>query len=446
MRALVYGFGVTGKASAVYLTGRGDDVVVIDDVASEQTSAQVAAIGARLASPDDLDRIVSQVDLVVPSPGIAARHPLFGRAEAAGVEVVSEIELGARAWSARLEPRPTLVAVTGTNGKTTVTTLVAHLLESSGRRAVTAGNIGRPLIEAADADVEVIVVEVSSFQLAHTVSLHPKVSCWLNLAADHLDWHPSMQHYAQAKARVWARQGIGDTAVVNADDPVVAGAASTVPPGVALQWFSVRASADFCLSDGWLVGPAGPLVAVRSLPRAFPHDQANALAAAAVALAAGATTDGVATGLASAPQLPHRVSFVARAGGVSWYDDSKATTPASVLAAVTGFGSVVLIAGGRNKGLDLSVLAEAVPPVRAAIAIGEAAPEVQRALQPLVEVRAAKSMAEAVELAEALAAPGDAVVLSPGCASFDWYENYAARGDDFAAVVRRRLEKRSSAC
>jgi UDP-N-acetylmuramoylalanine--D-glutamate ligase len=182
-------------------------------------------------------------------------------------------------------------------------------------------------------------------------------------------------------------------------------------------------------------------VAVAELPRALPHDVSNALAAAAVALSAGAGLEACRQALAEAPALPHRVELVAQAEGVSWYDDSKATTPASVLAAVAGFDSVVLIAGGRNKGLDLGALAGAVPPVKAAVAIGEAAGEVVEALSPLVDVKEAATMQEAVEQAARLARPGDAVILSPGCASFDWYRSYAARGEDFAAAVRELMDK-----
>ncbi|MGH9058446.1 MAG: glutamate ligase domain-containing protein, partial [Acidimicrobiales bacterium] len=189
-----------------------------------------------------------------------------------------------------------------------------------------------------------------------------------------------------------------------------------------------------------LYGPDGtPILAVDRLPRALPHDRANALAAAAVAMAAGADAPAAAAALASAPGLPHRVELVADADGVRWYDDSKATTPASVLAACAGLPSVVLIAGGRNKGLDLGPLAGTVPPVHSVVAIGESAAEVHAAFAGRVPVQEAARMAEAVRLADGLARSGDAVLLSPGCASFDWYPSYAARGDEFAAQVRARL-------
>jgi UDP-N-acetylmuramoylalanine--D-glutamate ligase len=340
-----------------------------------------------------------------------------------------------------------VAAITGTNGKTTVTTLVAAMLRASGRRAVAAGNIGVPLIEAVRSDAEVAVAEVSSFQLQFTETFRPAVSCWLNLAPDHLDWHPSLAHYRDAKARIWANQRHGDTAVVNADDAVVSSAARDIPQGVRVLSFGMRQDADFHQEGDHLAGPdGGTLLPIRDLPRALPHDVANALAAAAVALSAGATPAGCRQGLVGTPLLPHRVSLVAEGAGVRWYDDSKATTPASVLAAVAGFPSVVLIAGGRNKGLDLRALAATVPPVRAVVAIGEAAPEVEAAFAGLVPVRSAGTMDAAVGAAASVARPGDAVLLSPGCASFDWYTSYAARGEHFASLVSRHIETRERAC
>ena len=275
------------------------------------------------------------------------------------------------------------------------------------------------------------MAEVSSFQLQFTEAFRPLVSCWLNLAPDHLDWHPDMAHYAAAKARIWAAQSHGDVAVVNADDPAVMAAAGRVPAGVRVVTFSGTGDADFAVQrrtarPDRLVGPDGlDLIGIDELPRRLPLDLANGLAAAATALMAGATLEGCREGLRQFTGLPHRVELVADADGVRWYDDSKATTPASVLAALAGFDSVVLIAGGRNKGLDLSVLGHAVPPVRAVVAIGEMAADIEAAFGARVPVVTASSMAGAVGAAEQLAQPGDAVLLSPGCASFDWYRSYA---------------------
>jgi UDP-N-acetylmuramoylalanine--D-glutamate ligase len=309
---------------------------------------------------------------------------------------------------------------------------------------VAAGNIGTPLVEAAGAGAEVVVAEVSSFQLQFTAAFRPAVSAWLNLSPDHLDWHPSLEHYAAAKARLWAAQGPGDVAVLNADDPAVMAAAASVgdgvPAGVRRVTFSLS-DGDFTVRDGRLVGP-GPsdIVAVNQLWRAFPHDIANALAATAAALSAGAAVDGCRSALQEFQTLPHRVERIGEAGGVQWVDDSKATTPASVLAGVAGFDSVVLIAGGRNKGLDLSPLAAAAPPVRAVVAMGEAAGDIRAVFAGRVPVTVVGTMEEAVDAAADTAVAGDTVLLSPGCASFDHYEGYAARGRHFTEVVRRRIE------
>lgn len=423
------GFGVTGRAVADHLVGTGARVLVVDDGGGDTLALDVAAFGARLGTVDD----VADADLVVASPGVPPGHPVHAAAAAAGVPVVSEVEL---AWRAAA-PGTRFVAVTGTNGKTTVTTLVAAILVAGGVRAVAAGNIGLPLVTAVATRPEVVVAEVSSFQLQHTVDFRPDVAVWLNLAEDHLDWHPTMAHYAAAKARIWANQGPGQVAVVNAEDPAVAEAASGAPGRVVTFGLEVG---DWTVADGVLRGPGGAVVAVADLPRALPHDVANALAALAAASAAGAGPDALRAGVTGFQGLPHRVQLVGEAGGVRYYDDSKATTPASVRAALRGFESVVLIAGGRNKGLDLRSLAGEGGRVRAVVAIGEAAEEVVAAFAGTAPVTVAPSMVGAVAAAAATARPGDVVLLSPGCASFDWYRNYAERGDDFAACVRALKE------
>jgi UDP-N-acetylmuramoylalanine--D-glutamate ligase len=305
--------------------------------------------------------------------------------------------------------------------------------------AVAAGNIGVPLVEAVAGPADVFVVEVSSFQLELTDSFHPAVAVWLNLAPDHLDWHPDLESYGRAKARIWARQADGDTAVVNAEDPGVLRWAAGAPAKVVTFGLG---TADFAVVDGILRTADGEeLVPVSALRRALPHDVANALAASAAALSAGATLDGVREVLRRWEGFPHRVTLVGDAGGVQWYDDSKATNPHAALAALRGFESVVLVAGGRNKGLDLSVLAEAADRVRAVVAIGEAASEVAAAFEGVRPVTVAGSMDEAVRAALAAARPGDSVLLSPGCASFDWYRSYGERGDDFRRAVRELQEE-----
>lgn len=434
-RALVLGFGRSGEAVARHLLERGATVTVVDDAPGPAARVTAAGLGLEVVEhppEDDLALLVVRTDVVVPSPGVPAAHPVFALARTAGVPVRGEVELAAE-WST-----VPLVAVTGTNGKTTVTSLIADMLAASGVRSMAAGNIGLPLCETAGAEVDVVVAEVSSFQLAYSESFHPAVAVWLNLAADHLDWHADLGSYVAAKARIWARQEAGDVAIVNADDPVVMAEAARAPSSVVT--FGLRQFADFGVTDGWLRGPGGPLVEVARLPRALPHDLSNALAAAAAALAAGASPEGVAAVLTAFGGLPHRLTLVGYGGGVRWYDDSKATNPHATVAAVGGFESVVLIAGGRNKGLDLSALTQVADRIRAVVAIGEAAPQITAAFAGVRPVSVAPTMTDAVAMASAAAQSGDAVLLSPGCASFDWYRSYNERGDDFARAVHVLLE------
>jgi UDP-N-acetylmuramoylalanine--D-glutamate ligase len=422
------------------LAERGYEVVATDDepgAAAHQRAEELAPLGVTVVDRPDAARLaelVTGAGLVVPSPGVPPRHLVFALAAERGVPVVGEVELGSR-WT----DRP-LVAVTGTNGKTTVTGLVTAMLVASGTSALAAGNIGVPLVEAVAGTADVFVVEVSSFQLALTHEFHPAVAVWLNLAPDHLDWHPDLESYGRAKSRIWARQDSGDTAVVNADEAGVMRWASGAPGKVVT--FGLAAAADYRVVDGVLRTAEGDdLLPLASLQRALPHDVANALAASAAALAAGAGLDGVRDALRRWEGMPHRVTLVGDAGGVHWYDDSKATNPHAALAALRGFDSVVLVAGGRNKGLDLSVLAEASDHVRAVVAIGEAAGEVEAAFRGVRPVTVAASMDEAVRAALAAAHPGDSVLLSPGCASFDWYRSYADRGDDFRRAVGELQEE-----
>jgi len=444
-RALVVGLGRSGQAVARHLLVRGATVVAIDDAPGDDARVAAAALGVQLIerpSVDVLAGLVVRVDVVVPSPGVPASHLVHSLARAAGVPVRGEVELASR-WS--ICP---LVAVTGTNGKTTVTSLVAEMLVASGIPSIAAGNIGLPLSDAvANEDLKVVVAEVSSFQLAFAESFRPVVSVWLNFAPDHLDWHGDVEAYVAAKARIWANQGPADVAVVNADDPVVMAQVATAPArvvtfGLGLGLGPAPAQADFTVADGWLRGPEGPLLEVAALPRALPHDLSNSLAASAAALAAGATVEGVRAGLTGFAPLPHRLTLVAYAGGVRWYDDSKATNPHAAVAAVRGFESVVLLAGGRNKGLDLAALSEVADRLRAVVAIGEAAPQVTAAFEGRTPVHPAASMVDAVAAAADASRPGDVVLLSPGCASFDWYRSYAERGDDFASAVHALLEAR----
>ncbi|CAB4593606.1 unannotated protein [freshwater metagenome] len=433
--ALVFGFGITGRAVATALASRGIAVVAVDEHPTDAIRAEAASMGVELVespSPQDLTRLVSGCDLVVPSPGIPESHPVFALAQAAGVVIESEFDLADR-WDSR-----PIVAITGTDGKTTVTTMVTAMLLASGVRAIACGNTETPLVEAiADPDTEVFVVEASSFRLATTRWFQPSVAVWLNFAPDHLDAHVSLASYESAKASIWENLNAATgVAVASATDPVVL--ANRNPELSTVTFGGAGTDADATVSNGFLCLPDGTqLVAIEELPRSFPHDITNALAASVAASAAGATVEGIRHTLRSFKGLHHRVEYVGEVNGVHWYDDSKATTPHAVETALQAFDSVVLLAGGRNKGLDLSVLGAHVPPVRAVVAIGEAAVEVSNAFQGRCEVRLVEtSITDAVAAASELSQVGDVVLLSPGCASFDWFTSYGERGDRFAAAVR----------
>jgi UDP-N-acetylmuramoylalanine--D-glutamate ligase len=437
VKALVLGLAITNEAVVRQVEKRGGTVVVLDDRPSDATRERALALGVELQSTADIDpaTMVAAVDVVLPSPGVPIAHPVIAAAEAAGVPVWSEFELAAR-W----DDRP-VIAVTGTNGKTTVTELLASMFTAAGRTVALAGNNDVPLVDALDDPaVEWFVVEASSFRLQFTERFRPRVAVWLNLSPDHLDWHPTLEHYAEAKFRMWANQSADDVAVANADDPEVLAWSARAPGRVVTFTTNPASTTGYRIADGALRTPDGDVIAeVERLPRRLPHDLANALAAAAGALEAGIDAASVRSVLERFEGLPHRVQLVGDAGGVRWYDDSKATTPASVLAGVSGFDSAVLIAGGRNKGLDLGVLSSLAPQLRAVVAIGESAPLVTDAFAATgVPVVTGTSMDDAVARAAELAEPGDAVVLSPGCASYDWYRNYGERGDDFARAVRER--------
>jgi len=447
-RVAVVGLGVTGDAVVRWARGRGDDVVLVDDrpdAVADDRLASARALGVDLrATPTGaaLDAFVAGLDLLVPSPGVPERHPLLVAASRAGVPIRGEVDLGAELLAASDRM---LVAVTGTNGKTTVTELTVAMLEASGVPAVAAGNIGVPLLDEARDEgapvARVVVAEVSSFQLTTTTDhFGPHAAAILNVADDHLDWHRTFAGYAAAKARIFAAQGPDDLVVYNADDPVVAALVADAPGRT--RAFSVveGAAAGFrvvtTVNGRVLVAADGTeLAAVDDLAATAPHDLANALASAALALEVGANAAGVGAALRDFARGPHRLHEVATIDGVRYVDDSKATNVHAALAAVRSFPRVVLIAGGRNKGLDLSGLGAAHDHVVAVVAIGDAAGEVEDAFRGVRPVTRAASMSEAVRAAADAATVGDVVLLSPACASFDWYRSYGERGDDFVRVV-----------
>jgi UDP-N-acetylmuramoylalanine--D-glutamate ligase len=443
-RVLILGLAKTGQETTAVLRRENVAVTVVEEQPSgpdyERRAAVARASGATVLDGvprRGWDTVVADFELVIPSPGVRPDHPALVAARTHDVPIRSEIELAA----ARIDAP--IVAVTGTNGKTTVTSLITAMLLASGRRAVAAGNIGTPLIHYAgagpDTGVDVVVAEVSSFQLEFIERFRPDVAVLLAVADDHLDWHGSFRAYVEAKARIFSTQRSDDVLVYDADDSVASTlAARAVSRRVAVS-LQPGCQPAARVVDGQLLDPSGAsLVAVASLARALPHDLSNSLAAACAALEAGATRKGVASALSSFRTLPHRVALVGEARGVKYYDDSKATNPHAALHAISGFDSVVLLAGGRNKDLDLGVLATVSDRIRAVVAFGEAAPDVEKVFAGTRPVVRADSMNAVVRAGAAFAQPGDAVLLSPACASWDWYPGgYEARGDDFAAEVAR---------
>lgn len=447
-RLLLAGFGAANQAVARALRRsalESLELLAFDDKPTSKNLAAAEHLSVDLVeTPDEktLKQLLAAAEAVVPTPGMPDSHQLFELLSQQ--TVLSEYDI-----FAALDDRQ-FAAVTGTNGKTTVTELAREMLCKSGIKTVTAGNTDIALTAASlNSQTEFFVVEASSFQLRHTKNFQPRAAVWLNFTPDHLDVHRSLQSYEDSKALVWGcSQGnplIGSGgAIANADDPVVS---KRAPDGAV--FFGSAAEADFSLSDGWLMAEGERFIQVAELPRNRPHDLANALAATALTLASGGNLAATAEVLRNFEGLPHRLQLVAEGGGIKWYNDSKATTPHATAAALRGFKSVVLIAGGRNKGLDLTPLALAasgaennpVPSrVRAVVAIGETAPEIGLLFAKDCPVTTASSMSQAVAAAAELSNSGDAVLLSPACASYDWYSDYKQRGDDFTREARAIAE------
>jgi UDP-N-acetylmuramoylalanine--D-glutamate ligase len=414
-------------------------VCLADDADTPEIRAAAAGLGLDLVVAPDPTSALDGVDLLAPAPGLPERHPTILEALSRGVPVRSEIDLAYEWEQARPGgPRP-MVAITGTDGKTSTTELAAAMLRAGGWSAAVAGNTDVPLVAAIDDDVDVFVVECSSFRLRFTNCFRAEASVWLNLAPDHQNWHPDMDAYEASKARLWRHVRPDDVAVGNAGDATVMRNLAQV--SCRQRTFAAEA-ADYHVADGLLVGPGGPIATVSSMRRSLPHDCTNALAASALVLETGLADEAaVAAALAEFRGPPHRIELVAEADGIAWYDDSKATSPHAALAAIRSFASVVLLAGGRNKGLDLRELAEGAGHVRAVVAFGEARHEVAAAFTGHRPVLVADSFEHAVELGSDTARPGDVVLLSPACASFDTHRNYGERGDDFARLVRQRLDQ-----
>ncbi|NND74412.1 MAG: UDP-N-acetylmuramoyl-L-alanine--D-glutamate ligase [Ilumatobacter sp.] len=434
-RTLVYGLAVAGASTVRALRRHGHTVVVVEDVVDEPRLARAAELDVELVdgATADLDRLLADCSLLCPSPGVPEAHPVIDAAQRLGVPIVSEIELAYR-WEQERPggPRP-MLAVTGTDGKTTTTKLAVAMLAAAGVRSVDAGNTDTPLVDAIEQDLDAFVVECSSFRLAWTPTFRAEGAVWLNLQPDHLNWHRSLESYEAAKARIFVNQRPTDVAIGFADDPAVMGHVATAPGRAVTFGF---AAADYHVADDALTGPGGVITTQASMRRALPHDVTNALAAAALVLETGlADTDAIRAALATFTGPPHRLEQLGTWGGVGWYNDSKATTPHAAAAAIRSFDRIVLIAGGADKGVDLAPMAAASDRLVGVIAIGTTASAIAATFAGVPRVEVAGTLERAVEIAQHWAVAGDTVLLSPGCASLDQFRSFEARGDAFRALV-----------
>ena len=429
MTTLVVGLATSGLAVVDALLVDGAPVRAVD-VRPDLPEADVlrrrgadVRLGAHDASQLD------GVDLVVTSPGVAERTPILAWALERRIPVRSELEFGARRTDAAM------IAVTGTNGKSTTTELVASMLRAGGRDAVACGNIGYPLTTAAAAGHDALAVEASSFQLRFCDAFAPRVSVLLNLAPDHLDWHGSFEAYGDAKSRIYAHQGADDVHIGNRDDADAA--ARSAAAACRIVWF--RSGPPGAGEVGWdgdvLVGRLDGEQRLVDLPSGGPSWREDVAAAAAACLAFGIPAGAVAEGARTMRRLPHRGETVAEVGGVAFVDDSKATNVHAALAALRGRDRVVLIAGGVAKGVDLSPLLATIDALDGVVAIGEAADELAEVFGGRAPVRLAASIEEAVAEGYALARPGGTVLLAPACASWDMFRDYAERGERFRAAA-----------
>jgi len=440
---VVVGAARSGIAAAELLARRGAIVTLTESRTAFEAADRLRAAGVTLELGGHEAATLAGADLIVVSPGVSLDQPVFDEARGNDVECIGELELASR-WV-----RGPIVAITGTKGKSTTTTLVGRVLQSAGRRVLVGGNIGVPLSAQVDDSTEdtIHVVETSSFQLETTSTFHPWIAAWLNFADDHLDRHPTVDAYAQAKARIFANQTTEDWAVLNADDPVVVKQGSSTAARRVRFSLEGNIADGFIVDDDWIVRRTGtdverliPLGAVELTGR---HMLNNVLAAAAITHVAGARPPHMVEALRGFQGLEHVMEPVADIKGVQFVNDSKATNVEAAMRSIESFDRrVVAIVGGRYKGGDFWELAE---PVAAhggqVIAIGEAAPLVRDALSGEVPVMMAGSMREAVERGYEAARPDGVVLLAPACSSFDWFRDYAERGRVFKEEVLRLKER-----
>jgi len=447
-QVLVVGLARTGIATALFCAERGAHVTATEarpESEIAETAAKLRAAGVTLELGGHRSETFTEKDLIVPSPGVPPMMPALAAARAIGIPVWSEIELAWRFLRGRL------ICITGSNGKTTTTSLIGHILEAAGFPVQVAGNIGTPLISRVDisSDASFTVVEASSFQLESISAFRPDIAVLLNLTPDHLDRHGSIEAYSRAKARMFENQAAGDAAVINAEDAI---APQYAPAEPRLFWFSrLKRVANGCYLRGDEIvfrceGAETVLLERKHIGLRGSHNLENVLAAACAARLAGAEPAAIAEGVRTFAGVEHRIEYVATISGVEYYNDSKATNVDATLKALDAFpGNVLVILGGKDKGSDYRILRQTLRShARMALLIGSAADKIEAELAGVIPVERADTMARAVEIASRHAKTGDIVLLAPACASFDQFENYEHRGRVFKQLVRE-LEKKHAA-
>jgi UDP-N-acetylmuramoylalanine--D-glutamate ligase len=439
-KILVIGLARTGVATSLFCARHSAQVSAADTRAESElaeSAAKLREANVSLNLGGYAENILDGQELVVPSPGVPADSEILKAARARKISIWSEIELADRFLNGRL------IGITGSNGKTTTTSLIEHILKNANFSTLLAGNIGTPLIDVVEktTDQTVTVAELSSFQLELIETFRPNISLFLNLSPDHLDRHGSMEAYAAAKVRIFENQTTADAAILNADDPASAPFAPSKPK---VFWFSRKqrvAQGTFLLNDQIVFrhhGEEEVIVKQSAIPLPGAHNLENVLAAVTATRLAGVRPAEVENGIRTFAGVEHRLEFAAEHNGVRYYNDSKATNVDATLKALDAFpGRILIILGGKDKGSDYTVLQT---PLREkailALLIGAAAEKIEKQITGSVAIERATTIERAVEIASHLAHPGDVVLLAPACASFDQFENYEHRGRVFKQLVR----------
>ena len=442
-KVLVVGLGKSGLAAALFLRRRGAQVTVSDVRSADQLAKEIPALieaGIMVEAGGHGLLTFRRQDLIVVSPGVPLDTPELAQVKSFGLPAIGELELAARFLKGHT------LAVTGSNGKTTTTTLLGEILEASGLPTLVGGNIGVPVISLIDqsTDESWSVLEVSSFQLESTVEFHPQIAVILNITPDHLDRHGSFENYSAAKERIFARQTAEDCLVLNADNTRAADAAHRSSAKV--YWFSIEHSVTrgAFLEQGFVVyrgaenAAAEKIIPARAIPLKGTHNVENVLAAVCAARLAGVPADVIRRAIENFRAVEHRLEYVATRHGVEFYNDSKATNVDATAKAVAAFsGGIHLILGGKDKGSDYTELSELLRERASAVyTIGSAAAKIESHLRGVVSIHSCETLDKAVHVAASAARPGEIVLLAPACSSFDQFENYEQRGRVFKQLVK----------